>query len=420
MDNKIRVLIINGDPIGSKSGLGITLKTLFSDWPESHICQIIFNPDCEGENDFFIHHFNLLYAPLDSWARPILNRILNRGVTQDTQATINTPAVRYKGLKAILHDVIRGFFDMSPVYVDRETWTIINDFNPDVIYTMMGSIRIMRYARKVAKCRGIQVVPHFMDNWPDTIYTTSIFSWLARQICLGNIRKLLNLSKVGLAISPMMAELYQQKYNLPFKYIGNGTEKVSKPVIKKQKVGIVFIYCGGMHLERWKSLIDIGKVLEDIKGAELRLFVPGNDWITFEGQLSVLKSVRFMGEISPNQVISHLEDGDVLIHIESFEPNIYNYIKYSLSTKIPQYLSMGKPILCYTPTGIASSHFITSAKAGLWATDIEGLNRTISQLVLDPHLRENLGINAFQVAKEISAEVMRRRLNECLEISISN
>lgn len=70
------------------------------------------------------------------------------------------------------------------------------------------------------------------------------------------------------------------------------------------------------------------------------------------------------------------------------------------STKIPEYLSVGRPIFCYGPEEIATVAYLAEKRAGMVATQMQDVRDSLLRLVCDQALRETLGHRALQVAQE--------------------
>ena len=71
-----------------------------------------------------------------------------------------------------------------------------------------------------------------------------------------------------------------------------------------------------------------------------------------------------------------------------------------MSTKIPEYLSVGRPIFCYGPDEIATVAYLTEKNIGVVATKNQDIRDALLRLVSDHELRETLGNQAIQVAQE--------------------
>jgi glycosyltransferase involved in cell wall biosynthesis len=98
-------------------------------------------------------------------------------------------------------------------------------------------------------------------------------------------------------------------------------------------------------------------------------------------------------------------------------PSVIGFCRLSISTKIPQYLAAGRPVLCYGPSALASNRYFVDHRAGLVVgeQDPKALAAAATQLAMDRELRRRLGENGRKVAVEHhDARRQRERFREVL------
>ena len=66
-----------------------------------------------------------------------------------------------------------------------------------------------------------------------------------------------------------------------------------------------------------------------------------------------------VAECDKEELIKTLNKADVLVFVESFAEEQIEKTRYSLSTKIPEYLSLKKPIFAVGPENISSMRYIS-------------------------------------------------------------
>lgn len=71
--------------------------------------------------------------------------------------------------------------------------------------------------------------------------------------------------------------------------------------------------------------------------------------------------IKMHGLLQPKDLKEKLNDADYLLFLESFDKNSINSTKYSLSTKIPEYLSLNKPIIAIGPPEVSSIKYLKIA-----------------------------------------------------------
>ena len=216
---------------------------------------------------------------------------------------------------------------------------------------------------------------------------------------------------MGLGICDAMAAEYSQRYQRRFDAFMNPVEVIPEyPVSEKEVIGTIdpvrFVYIGGLHLSRYENLKDIGNVICSLRkeghNIELHIYAPSGDVMQYESFLTLDNSVRVCGTLSPNDVQKTLCEYDVAVHVESFFKKNALYTRLSLSTKIPQYLAAGLPVLAYGPADVASCRYVGDYECGkvVGERDSKALAKAIYELASNPELRLQLGRNSWNVANE--------------------
>ena len=88
-----------------------------------------------------------------------------------------------------------------------------------------------------------------------------------------------------------------------------------------------------------------------------------------------------------------------------------------MSTKIPQYMAAGRPLLCYGPGEVASMRFVADNECGLviGSQAQSKLVAALRRIVQDAGLRKRLGTNAWTTARQnFGVEDVRARFRELI------
>src|SRR5260221_4983827 len=245
-----RLLIINGTAIGDGSGTGVTLGNLFSNWPTKNILQLCFSNgnSFDASGSTYIP-FPPQTAYIDNIVRKVfagtnLSHRFNQGV-QGMNAGIALPT-----LKSALHDCVRALLDDSPIQMPGPIMKLVDEYQPNVIYSNLAGLRILKSVLFFAKHYKIKIVAHFMDDWPSTIYTTSVLSQWANKTVDRPIRHCLSHSECSLGISEYMAEEYAKRFGVQFTWACNPIEVPGQVCLLTDEHQLTFTYIGGLHLNR--------------------------------------------------------------------------------------------------------------------------------------------------------------------------
>jgi len=409
MKNFPKILFVNGEPLSNISATGITVSNLLKDWPRDSIAQI-YTANLPTNLDGCM--FSARLTASDLWPFTILGS-RSKSNTMASTATVTTNPISVasrKGLRAKLQYACTPLLDLLPYRLPTPLIKRIEEFQPDVIYSLLGNIRITRLVYCLGRRLQIPVVPHFMDDWLATysVPDKSAGTLLHRMLLNRSVRNLFDRVPLGMAIGEKMAEEYSRKFGCSFLPFMNPVDSVlnENKVAHNSGAPLIFVYVGGLHLRRDHALLDVIHVLSDINRdgvvAELHIYAPRADEEKATQLASLNPSVHYCGSVRPEEVAEILTRCDVAIHVESREPSIAQYTRFSVSTKIPQYFAGGLPVLAYGPVVSASSLYIESSKAGV---SIDGGNKSplhsaVKRLIADSQWREELGVAALNVARE--------------------
>ncbi|MGC4810852.1 glycosyl transferase family 1 [Micromonospora sp. DT228] len=419
-DEYPRVLVVSAAVFDRSTGTGITLSNLFTGWPSERLAQLYAEdrapgPDAVGT----FARFGPRNAPVEyhlfrQWERvrrPV--RAVVRGAAGSPGAAGATGPARDPGpgpVRARLRTQLRAFVDLSPVRVPVDVRRWLREQRPDVIYTTLGSIRMMRLAVAAAQECRVPLVPHFMDDWPTTLYAGGQVLGLPRLAVRAGFRDVLRHASYGMGISPAMAREFERRYRLPFAAFGNCVDAADfadpdRPAPDRPAgAPVEVVYVGGLHLDRWRSLRRVGEAVVRLvaQGTPARLTVhaPATDLARYAGAFTGLPAVRLGRSLASAEVAGALRRADVLVHVESFAAEHRRYTRYSLSTKIPQYLASGRPILGFGPTELASMAHLAAADAGAVVGDDDpaALVGALTPLCADAGLRARLGSRGLAYA----------------------
>jgi glycosyltransferase involved in cell wall biosynthesis len=417
MNNYPKILVISLDPFNRVNSSGITLSNLFQLWDKEKIAQVYMSdmkPEAGACNKFFKLNPKVVF--FDYYFRKLIFRI-NRVERNTANPAAITLSEENNNLRNKIHLNARAIADFSPLFLPSDLFKWINEFNPDLIYSALGSARMINLTNKIASKIKIPITPHFMDDWPSTLYSQNELGGLALKMFKKRFDKLISGSNGGLCISELMANEYQKRYEIHFTNFSNCVDD-NLFLPPKNQVGNEFIimYAGGLHLNRWESLLDISKALEKInkegKKIALKIHCPTNDMNLYAQHFQNLLSTKFEGSLNSDQVINALKEASLLLHVESFQENYVNLTKYSLSTKIPQYMAAGKPILAYGPKSLASIQHILNTNAGqvVFEKNIGLLILKISELLHNEKLLLEYATNGFKYAKKYYSKSLTMEL----------
>lgn len=405
-----KVLIINSQSINMNQPTGITLRSFFANWPKDRIFEIYHWKALSYTQDIL----SIPSEQIPTKAMPLyfyFRKLMKKECAYESPADAGATAIaaNSKGnIKTAVKDLTKMISELTPiVFKDKKFLKKIDDFSPDVIYTYGGSVYINRFALFFARRYKINIVTHYMDNWRQTDFMDNPYTKVLNSILNRSVKKIEKKMKKGLTISEKMAENYKAEYKADYAAIMNCVDfpKDRKSVVYEEKKIIKFIYAGGLPIGRHEQLIIVQNSIlkfnseQTANSALLVIYTSDRDRASY-APLFDATITEFRNYLPHSQVHKIYEESDVLVYTESFEKSMVEYTKYSMSTKIPEYMSSGKPILCYAPENIAVSEYIEATQTGICATNKGELDAAIKTLTTSHEVRKTLGQNGIATAKE--------------------
>lgn len=410
----IKILVVNGQSMYDKNATGITLQSMFSKFDNESIMEVYYSQiqtDLEPACAYKSYSLPIETVPLNYLIRQGLGRKRINNYNQSiTGIDLRSNQAR-KNKKAMLKSFILGLINYSPVFVrDANVLKEIDGFKPDIVYTLGADIIPLKLAEFFSRrYDNIPILIHYMDNWPETKYANSIALSVFHKKLQRIISDIRCKNNYALVISDKMASEYNEKY-YPVKHfpIMNAIAIHGKQLtknVKKNQQDVIFAYLGGLHLGRDEQLVKIQNAIDlfncSCKGTNAKLYIYTSKTNRDKFEKKFDKScVEFKDFVPHEQVFIEYEKADVLLHIESFDSDLIDFTKYSLSTKISEYMFSGKPILLYGPEELAVYQYIQSNECGICVHEEERLIEAITELVTNEEYRYKLGNNGHNTAIE--------------------
>ena len=105
------------------------------------------------------------------------------------------------------------------------------------------------------------------------------------------------------------------------------------------------------------------------------------------------------GSLNKERMIEKLNKADVLIFVESFAEEQIEKTRLSLSTKISEYLSVGKPIIAVGPSEVGSMEFLSDT--AICVNNLDDLLSKLQSITTDKLLRVAYGNKALEKYESI-------------------
>jgi hypothetical protein len=427
-----KILVVDAMPFTRISNSGIMKTNLFKGWPADRLAQIDYS---NTKPDFDVCR---RYWALSKWEIlkglvglagnaeiPLPERAAGGpGTAEDPFAYERRP--RIERTLSILPGSVRLLLGEAvfrlPSLLSPPLRKWIDDFHPDLVFSMMANTPMLRTAVEISRWRKIPILPYFTDDWIMTLYKGRVFGRGLRRGLMFWFNQCLERAPVCITICDAMNEEYSRRYRVACETFMNlvdlaGGEGPRPKPDPAEFARLVFL--GSLEPGRWRSLRAIGEALADLRSegfdGELSIYAFPADIKKYGSSLTLEPVMRIAGTASFDRVPALQREADILVHVESFEAAVREYTKFSLSTKIPQYMLSGTCIFGYGPGEVASMRYLADSGAGITVgrEDPGLLRAALKGLLTNGDLRRRTAGRAWAVAVERNgAEGQRRRFRE--------
>lgn len=308
-----------------------------------------------------------------------------------------------------------------------ELKTFVEEYNPDVIFTVLSdSIILNKLILHIKKITGKPLVLYAWDNnYSLKRLMVSPLKWINH---FSNRRMMKNVSKAAdimYVISEVQKADYEKAFSRKCKVLTKGEDfDDTKLPVKAINKPLQFVYTGNIGMNRWKSLAHIANVLERINvdsiKAQLRIYT-GNDVNSkikkalYKGESSFL-----MGSVSAEKVAVIQNNADVLVHVEATDLNNKLLVRQSFSTKLVDYFYKSKCIVAYGPKDVASILHLIKNDAAIVADNEKELEEKLRKIIESPDAICEYGKKAWECGKRNHhRKEIQKMLNDDFEYLIS-
>ena len=397
-----RVLVVSNGCFSLTDSNGRTLSKLFSGYDPSCLAQVF----TYGTPDFNV--CKNYYKITD---KAVLKSLVTRKsggfpVEDDCQQTPALSSIRKKAKRTPFRKLVRELiWKYSGWYKGRfDKW--LEEFSPEAVLVFAGDGGfIMDCARIVAEKFNIPVVIYTTEDYcfKDYNYLTkrkSLFYNAFYNNLKKSYKKLEPHVEKGFFNTPMLTDCYASEFGFSCEclFARSDIEFVqSEAIVDKDNIKVS--YLGNLGLKRHLPLIDIADALaKAAPGAVLDVYGAADEEVknAFDGN----SNVSYKGFVDYDEVVKIIHDSDLVVHAEYDEPFNLRDLKAAFSTKIPDSISSGTPLLMYANESLACTDFLIRNRCAFVATNKDMLEDVVRNALFDESKRAEVIATAERVCKE--------------------
>lgn len=411
----MRILIVSNIEPSDTNASGNTYGNWLTGWKDAEI-SCIYCRDAIPYNEFCNSYYvvspiSIVKNILTPWR---IGRYMKRSeIGRNTASSIEAGMVKMTKTKNFsLFHVIHDMLVSTCIWQNKRYKNFIQNFNPDVVFTFAKSEAfIYQNLKYVQRYTHAKTVLFFADD----MYSIYQERNLLRMIFKNRFPKIAKMGDKNYGASVLMCKTYAKQFGISLTPLYKGCEINDVKTYINKPVRIV--YAGNLYYGREKTLGIIAQALKNINsnGQIAKLEIYTNAVITPE--INVLLNIdgtsQIMGCRPFHEIQQIMKESDIVLHVESFDPDNIKIVRLSYSTKISDCLQSGAMMIIAGPDGIAS---VEEGKL------INGVEVITEERKIEVRLREILSnsnsiLDAASRTNDIAREkfpinVVRKRLHD--------
>lgn len=397
-----RILVVSNNSFSDTNNNGKTLASFFDKYPAENIAQLYFNPELPS-NSRFDNYFRITDIDV---VKSVFNKDTFRGGRLDGKAEDIKFQKGNGSLATIIKNnnlarIVRELFWKTNKWRTESLDQWLNEFSPEVVFFCAGdSIFAYDITRYIQNKFDAKLVVYITDDYVLPRKTLSPFWWLRRNLVLNKMNKTVQRSDLFITISQQMKDVYKELFGMDSFLAVNMSDSMKDNSINvENKEEVTLVYAGGLHYKRYFTLNLLAKAIKKYnknvnnKKVYLKIYSgqePPNFILKY---LNIEGASEFCGKLYPTELRKVLNSCDIPVHVESFDHNSIESTRLSISTKIPEYLSLGKPILAIGPHQVASMEYLKDC--AFCITDKKGIENELPKLFNGNELCESLSAKSI-------------------------
>ena len=432
----MKILIVSQYPWNKENSFGNTYSSIFGKVPNIEIAQIYL---MEGTPDYEPVVKRYYQIPEGSVVKSVFKRgkknsvgkevFLERDVKGSTEKDSSSKQPWYSKMLSIgKRQHWRWMFWMRELAWKHGNinydgmMDFIKDFNPDIFFLPYIHIfytnRIALYIKK--RLDVPMVMEMAMDHYSMNRVSYDPIFWIDRLAKRKVIRRLVAQSSFMYVISKKMKEEYESLLDIECKilYKTPDTTRQQAPYSEPNN-HVRFLFTGNIYANRWKSLAMLAKELERQQFGVLDIYTATPISKKMRKALDIPGCSYLHAPVSQNEVIELQNKADVLIHAEAFDRYNKSLVRCAISTKIMDYLCVGRCILAIGPSDISSIEYLADNDLALIASDDKKLRQAVSKIKDNPDILKYYACRGVDFTQtELNADVIRQNLYDNLQKAI--
>ena len=375
-----RVLVVSHNCFSDNTNMGRTLSSYFKSWNQDSVAQLYFHD--ETPNSKVCTRF-YRFTDVDALKSIFLRakkgrefyacnieecRVDSRNYSPVTRNIYEFGRKR-KPFVSYLRDLM-WFFSS---WYNRAFKKWLDNFDPQAVFIAAGDYAFpYKIAFKIAKQRNIPIyLCCYDDYFINYQHEGEFFRRVFYKHLLRNAKRTINACQVTFANNAKMAKDYEIFFGREWHVLYMPTTTICNKVDYNLNTRKEIAYFGNLSYKRNLQLVTVGRFLKELNSDYLPTHIDvysneKNETIT--DVLTSENGIVFHGSVSQIEVQQKMKNAIAVLHVESFDDQNRELVRYSFSTKIADCLGCGTPLIAFGPEDVASIEYLIDNGCAFVAT----------------------------------------------------
>lgn len=398
-DNK-RLLIISNNPLSNTNANGKTILSYFDSVPRNQVRQLYFRderPTVDGYEYFRISDIDIIRGLIAHDKRGGIVSPSFESRNHNRASTGTSIPVKINNTTRLLRE---GLWWKKWKSKKLVKW--LDEFKPTTVFFVAGdsgfAYDICMYIVNRYKSR---LSVYITDDYIIPRKQESLILKARRNLIKSKMMRSVKKADSFFTISSVMRTEYKRIFGIDSRIVVNMPDRIRQSNnLNNNNNEYVLLYAGALNYGRDETIHLIATAIDrynnvfNEKKAILRVYTNKLPAPEILNTICVVGASEYGGSLNRDELNTMLNQADVLVFVESFEEEQIEKTRLSLSTKVPEYLSAGKPVFAVGPSNIGSMEYLQEAAA--CCNKKEEIYNSLTNLLNDESTRLELAERAYK------------------------
>lgn len=376
-----RLLIISNNPLSSTNNNGKTLLSFIEGNEDIHVAQLFFSnevPTVPSYEYYRITDKDVIKGRFNRSQRG--NAIVACSSVESETSNRNTRRIRRNTATLTLRD-----FLWLNSWKSESLLKWLDSFQPQAVLFVAGdTLFTYGICNYIVERYAARLTVYVTDDYIMPRSRESLAHSIRRRRIRRKMAEIVRKASVFYTVSGVMQKEYSRIFNRDCLVAVNMSPDLKNDIHEMHNGTLTMTYTGSFYYGRSDVLGRLASAVREYNdqatGRKVFLKMYSNTQPSEDilNKISVEGASKYLGSLNSEQLKNELNAADVLVFVESLEKKQIEKTKYSLSTKVPEYLSVGKPILAIGPKEVGSIDYLSDV--ALCVSDLELLKMAIADL----------------------------------------